>query len=74
MAQALGVSEATVSRLASGHRKPGLFLMLDIRRVLGWKLDAQADALQTGKYGEVFAEKMAKKKAPRQRETEAVEA
>ena len=66
LAQALGVSEATVSRLASGHRKPGLTQMIKIRSVLGWKLDAQADALQSGTYGQVFAEKMAKKKGPRQ--------
>lgn len=64
MARVLQVSEATVSRLVSGDRQPSLELMVKIKSVLNWKLDPQAEALQSGKYGEVFAEKMAKKKAP----------
>lgn len=62
MARALGVSEATVSRLASGHRQPSLELMVKIREVLKWKLDPQADALRAGKYGEVLQAKMSKAK------------
>jgi transcriptional regulator with XRE-family HTH domain len=65
MAQALGVSEATVSRLASGNREPSVTLMVRVRRVLRWKVDAQADALQNGTYGQVFSDKMTKTKAPK---------
>lgn len=65
MAQALGVSEATVSRLASGNREPSVALMVKIRQVTKWKVDAQADALQAGNFGQVFSEKMAKAKAPK---------
>ena len=48
LARVLKVSEATVSRLASGHREPSVALMLEIREALGWKIDAQADALRAG--------------------------
>lgn len=67
LAQALGVSEATVSRLASGHRKPSVTLMGKIKPILAWKIDAQVEALSQGTYAQVFTEKMAKKKAPNDR-------
>lgn len=70
MARVLQVSEATVSRLVSGDRQPSLELMIKIRSTLRWKLDAQADALQSGSYGEVLAGKMSKAKAPKPPEAE----
>ena len=45
MAKVLDVSEATVSRLCSGERRPSLDLMLKIRYELAWPLDNQADVL-----------------------------
>jgi transcriptional regulator with XRE-family HTH domain len=68
LARALKVSEATVSRLASGHRQPSLDLMVRIKDVLKWKLDPQADALRAGTYGEVLTAKMGKAKDPTPRE------
>lgn len=61
----LGVSEATVSRLMSGDRRPSISLMMKIKDVLGgrlWTLDQQAKALESGKYGEELATRIAKKR------------
>ena len=48
MAKVLDVSEATVSRLCSGERRPSLDLMIKIRDELAWPLDNQADVLNVG--------------------------
>lgn len=45
------VSEATISRLISGQRRPGLLLMSKIKQALGWSSDAQLQALEAGTYG-----------------------
>lgn len=61
-ADALGCSEATISRLRSGDRQPSVRLMQEIRRVLSWSIDDQVTALERGVYGEVFAHKMDKRR------------
>lgn len=58
MADALGCSLATVSRICSGHRTPSLELMSEIRRVLSWSIEAQADEMRCGNYPQVFEQKM----------------
>ncbi len=50
LASALDRSEATVSRLLSGERKPSLETMRDIKLVLGWPIDQQAEALEADTY------------------------
>ncbi len=50
LASALDRSEATVSRLLSGERKPSLETMRDIKLVLGWPIDQQAEALEADIY------------------------
>ena len=44
VADDLSVSHATISRIRSGDRMPGLDLMLKIEKLTGWKLSAQAKA------------------------------
>jgi transcriptional regulator with XRE-family HTH domain len=51
MAERLEVSEATISRLASGERRPSIDVMIRIRDVLGWPLDNQADVLNISSSG-----------------------
>ena len=58
LATSTDVSEATISRLLSGDRKPSLDLMLRIRDVTGWQLEDQADCLQIGLYPSRLKEKM----------------
>jgi transcriptional regulator with XRE-family HTH domain len=52
----LGISEAMVSRLLSGDRKPSLGLMIRIRDWTGgaWTLDMQTAALEVGRYGGIL--------------------
>lgn len=64
MSKALGVSEATVSRLASGERKPSTDLMVKVKEVLGWSISQQALAVVDHSYAWKFKERMEKKKAP----------
>jgi transcriptional regulator with XRE-family HTH domain len=45
MAKMLQVSEATVSRLASGERQPGMEVLLRIGGILRWSVDIQLDML-----------------------------
>lgn len=59
LAEVLGISEATVSRLLSGDRRPSVDLMVKIKDVFpGWSLDDQAIALETGEYGAVLRNAM----------------
>lgn len=58
MATALEVSEATVSRIASGERRPSLDLMYKVRQTLRWGIEAQADAVIRGTYAAEFKRRM----------------
>lgn len=62
-AQALGCSLATVSRICSGERNPSLELMAEIRRVLRWSIEAQADEVRAGTYAATFKDKMERRQA-----------
>lgn len=51
----LEVSEATISRLLSGERRPSVDVMVAIRdRFPQWGLDSQAEALKMGMYGPIL--------------------
>jgi plasmid maintenance system antidote protein VapI len=58
LARVMGRSEATISRLLSGARRPGLDTMLELRTHLGWRIGEQADAIQSGRFGAELAERM----------------
>lgn len=50
LAESLDCSESTVSRLLSGERRPSLETMRDIKLVLGWTIEDQAEALELDQY------------------------
>lgn len=55
LAAELDVSEATISRLISGERRPSVEMMMKMKgRFPFWTLDDQAKALGAGKYGEIL--------------------
>lgn len=53
--QVLGVSHAAVSRYKSGDRLPTIDVMGKIAEVLGWSIDDQYAARQSGNYASEFA-------------------
>jgi len=69
LAAMLEVSEATVSRIASGERRPSVDLILSIRRVLGWSFESQAMLLAESAvaYGTEFKARMDRKRVVRDR-------
>lgn len=58
VAEALGVSVATVSRLCSGDRKPSLDLIVRIEEVFGWSVQDQANELRCDAYYSEFQKKV----------------
>ncbi len=60
LAEALGLSESTVSRLASGDRRPSIDTMFEVQRVLDWPIEQQLDLLRDGRraYGCEFKQRM----------------
>lgn len=58
LAKLLGVSVATVSRISSGERRPGLDLMYVIEEKMGWPFADQADEIRCDSYSSVFKQKM----------------
>lgn len=58
LSQVLEVSEATVSRLGSGHRKPSTELMMQIADKLKWPIGHQAQAMRDGQYPDTFRQVM----------------
>lgn len=54
----LGVSHATVSRWRSGDRLPELANMQKINKELGWSLDDQVAARDSGKYASEFSRRI----------------
>lgn len=68
LAERLGVSDATVSRICSGERRPSVDLIFKIRDVLRWSVESQADALResTSRYGVEFKALMERRRMPRE--------
>jgi len=58
LARLADLSEATVSRLISGERRPSVETMAELKRLLGWSLDEQVDALAGGTFGSELADRM----------------
>lgn len=58
MADRLGVSQATVSRLRSGKRRPSLDMMYKIEDVMRWNVAMQAKCMRAGDFPREFAERM----------------
>jgi len=67
LSRALDVSEATVSRLVHGERRPSLDLMLKIGDVLKWSVNSQADCLResAAAYGNELHKRMERRPAPK---------
>jgi transcriptional regulator with XRE-family HTH domain len=63
MAEATELSEAMISRLASGERNPSFETMAKIRRVLGWSIERQVDELRRGNYAAEFKLRMERRPA-----------
>lgn len=51
-----GLSQATVSRVRSGHQRPGLDTMIKIQRGLGWSISDQIRAHVRDVYAPAFRE------------------
>lgn len=70
LSRALDVSEATISRLIHGDRRPSLDLMLKIDGVLRWSLNSQADFLRESPvaYGHELSRRMERRPPPRSSE------
>lgn len=60
VAEDLGVTHATISRIRSGDRLPSLALMLTIEKVTRWRLSAQVRWRQEGKYATAFEQMLYK--------------
>lgn len=54
VAALLGVSEAAVSRYKTGHRIPHISVQVEIERIFGWSVSAQAVAHSKGKWARGF--------------------
>jgi transcriptional regulator with XRE-family HTH domain len=65
MADALGCSVATVSRISSGDRLPSLVLMRRIRDVLSWSIGAQDKAIENETYHTEFTGRMDRRRLRR---------
>ncbi len=57
-AEVLGCSEAHVSRMASGERRPSPELMLRIERHFRWPVAEQLRAVGSGEFGDQFKDKV----------------
>lgn len=58
MAEILGISPATVSRLCAGKRRPSIVLMDRIEDTMGWAFEKQADEVRCGSYASSFRQFM----------------
>jgi transcriptional regulator with XRE-family HTH domain len=56
LGELLGVSHATVSRIRSGDRNPGLDVMIQIAKLTGWSIDDQVKARDLDAYPTCFEE------------------
>lgn len=54
VAQDLGITHSTVSRIRSGHRLPSLQLVRRIEAVLGWPVGEQVSSLDPTTYARAF--------------------
>lgn len=67
LAELTGLSEATVSRLASGERKPSLETMAKVEGVLGWSVSRQTALYLEGAdaYANEFSERLGRRGSSR---------
>lgn len=63
LAEMTGLSEATISRLASGERGPSLETMEKVRLALGWSIERQTDGVRCGNYAQEFKQRMERRPA-----------
>lgn len=63
LAEMTGLSEAMVSRLASGDRKPSFETMEKVRFALGWSIQRQTDEVRCGNYADEFKARMERRPA-----------
>lgn len=61
VADDLGVSHATISRIRSGDRVPSVELMATIESVMGLKMNAQVRARLNGQYADLFEKALVRK-------------
>lgn len=59
-----GLSEALISRLVSGERRPSLDTLWVIEEHLGWAINDQADEIRCETYGSVLKDKIESKISP----------
>jgi transcriptional regulator with XRE-family HTH domain len=59
VAEELGLTIATVSRIRSGDRLPSLVVMRQISKLYGWTIDEQLEARDHGEYASRFNRKLA---------------
>lgn len=62
LADALRISAAMVSRLASGKRKPSVRMMEKVEQVLGWSVSRQVDEMRRGRYAPEFKRRMERRR------------
>jgi transcriptional regulator with XRE-family HTH domain len=53
-----GVSEATVSRIRNGHRRPSIELMGKIQDLLCWPIGEQAISILDGAFADQFRSRL----------------
>lgn len=63
LADRIDLSEAMVSRIASGEREPSIETMAKIRTALAWSIERQLDAKFAGKYADEFKQRMERSRA-----------
>lgn len=59
VAEKLGLTIATVSRIRSGDRLPSLGVMRQISNLYGWTIDQQLEARDLGDYAHEFNRRLA---------------
>lgn len=54
IAERIGLTHSSVSRIRNGHRLPSVGVMSAIEKEVGWKVADQVKARQEGTYAEAF--------------------
>jgi transcriptional regulator with XRE-family HTH domain len=60
LARLVGRSDATISRLLDGKRRPSVELMWLIKQQLDWSMDEQSESIRNGTYGWDLEQRMAR--------------